>query len=256
LIIKKKRNIITKNSIGRLFRKYNLIEFKSPSDSLNYDTYVKTVGYACLYKASEKNVGEINMDDITLTFVRSAYPRKLMKQLAKDGFTVSNPYDGIYYIEREGCIPAQVVLAGKVGDKENVWLRSLSDKVGEDTAREMVSATQELENKGDKDNAEAVMQVSVKANVGIYDRIKEEKDMACEALRELFKPELEEATQKGIQKGRQEGIELGGNQMIYSLVQNGRLAPEDGAEELGISLRQLKANMTNTGFVYPKKSKN
>jgi predicted transposase YdaD len=78
----------------------------------------------------------------------------------------------------------------------------------------------------------------------------EEKDMACEALRELFKPELEEATQKG----RQEGIELGGNQMIYSLVQNGRLAPEDGAEELGISLRQLKANMTNTGFVYPKKS--
>jgi hypothetical protein len=39
--------------------------------------------------------------------------------------------------------------------------------------------------------------------------------------------------------------------MIYSLVQNGRLAPEDGAEELGISLRQLKANMTNTGFVYP-----
>jgi hypothetical protein len=256
LIIKKKRNIITKNSIGRLFRKYNLIEFKSPSDSLNYDTYVKTVGYACLYKASEKNVGEINMDDITLTFVRSAYPRKLMKQLAKDGFTVSNPYDGIYYIEREGCIPAQVVLAGKVGDKENVWLRSLSDKVGEDTAREMVSATQELENKGDKDNAEAVMQVSVKANVGIYDRIKEEKDMACEALRELFKPELEEATQKGIQKGRQEGIELGGNQMIYSLVQNGRLAPEDGAEELGISLRQLKVNMTNTGFVYPKKSKN
>jgi hypothetical protein len=248
LIIKKKRNIIIKNSIGKLFRKYNLIEFKSPSDSLNYDTYVKTVGYACLYKASEKNVGEIDMDDITLTFVRSAYPRKLMEQLAKDGFTVSNPYNGIYYIERDGCIPAQVVLSGKVGDKENVWLRSLSDKVGEDAAREMVSATQKLENKGDKDNAEAVLQVSVKANIGIYDKIKEERDMACEALRELFKPELEEATQKG----RQEGLEQG-NRMIYSLVQNGRLAPKDGAEELGISLKQLKANMINTGFVYPNK---
>jgi hypothetical protein len=175
-----------------------------------------------------------------------------MGQLERDGFTVSNPYEGIYYIEREGCIPAQVVLTGKVGDKENVWLRSLSDRVGEDVAREMVSATQKLENKGDKDNAEAVMQVSVKANVGVYDKIKEERDMACEALRELFKPELEEATQKG----RQEGIELGveqGNRMIYSLVQNGRLAPEDGAEELGISLGQLKANMTNTGFTYPKK---
>jgi hypothetical protein len=218
-----------------------LIEFKSPSDSLNYDTYVKTVGYACLYKASEKNVNEIDMNDITLTFVRSAYPRKLMEQLAKDGFTVSNPYNGIYYIERDGCIPAQVVLSGKVGDKENVWLRSLSDKVDEDAAREMVSATQKLKNKGDKDNAEAVLQVSVKANIGIYDKIKEERDMACEALRELFKPELEAA------------IEQGGNQMIYSLVQNGRLAPEEGAEELGISLKQLKANMTNTGYVYPNK---
>jgi hypothetical protein len=168
-----------------------------------------------------------------------------MGQLERDGFTVSNPYEGIYYIEREGCIPAQVVLTGKVGDKENVWLRSLSDRVGEDVAREMVSATQKLENKGDKDNAEAVMQVSVKANVGVYDKIKEERDMACEALRELFKPELEEATQKGIERG---------NRMIYSLIQNGRLAPEDGAEELGISLKQLKANMTNAGFTYPKKS--
>jgi hypothetical protein len=132
------------------------------------------------------------------------------------------------------------VLAGKVGDEENVWLRSLSDNVGEDTAREMVSATKKLENKGDKDNAEAVMQVSVKANVGIYGKIKEERDMACEALRELFKPELEEARQEGIEQG------------IYSLIQNGRLAPEDGAEELGISLKQLKANMINTGFTYPK----
>jgi hypothetical protein len=65
--------------------------------------------------------------------------------------------------------------------------------------------------------------------------------MACEALRELFKPELEEARQEGIEQG------------IYSLIQNGRLAPEDGAEELGISLKQLKANMINTGFAYPQK---
>jgi hypothetical protein len=242
LIIRKKSNIIIKNSIGKLFRKHNIIEFKSPKDSLNCDTYVKTVGYACLYKASEENVGEIDMDDITLTFVRSAYPRKLIGQLIRDGFSVSNPYEGIYYIEREGCIPAQVVLSGKVGDKENVWLRSLSDDVGEDVAREMVSATQKLENKGDKDNAEAVMQVSVKANVGIYGKIKEERDMACEALRELFKPELEEAIEHG-------------NRMIYSLVQDGDITPKLGAEKLGISLKQLKANMTNSGFNYPKKAR-
>jgi hypothetical protein len=261
LIIKKKRNIITKNSIGKLFRKYNLIEFKSPKDELNFDTYVKVMGYAYLYKAGEKHTGEIDINDITMTFVRSKYPKKLMAMLGEDGYTISNPYKGIYYIERDGFIPAQVVIADKVGDDDNVWLRSLSNNIGVDTAREMVSATQKLENKGDKDNAEAVMQVSVKANVGIYDRIKEEKDMACEALRELFKPELEEATQKGRQEGielgrtegRELGLEQGGNQMIYSLVQDGIITAEVGANKLGISLRKLKANMVNTGFVYPGK---
>jgi hypothetical protein len=68
--------------------------------------------------------------------------------------------------------------------------------------------------------------------------------MACEALRELFKPELEEARQEGIEQG---------NRMIYSLVQDGNITAEVGAEKLGISLKQLKANMTNTGFVYPNK---
>jgi hypothetical protein len=241
LIIKKKRNIITKNSIGKLFRKYNIIEFKSPKDELNFDTYVKVMGYAYLYKAGEKHTGEIDINDITITFVRSKYPKKLMAMLVEDGYTISNPYKGIYYIEHDGFIPAQVVISDKVADDDNVWLRSLSDNVGEDTAREMVSATQKLENKGDKDNAEAVLQVSVKANAGIYDRIKEEKDMACEALRELFKPELEEARQEG------------SSQMIYSLVQDGNITPKLGAEKLGISLKQLKANMTDTGFVYPNK---
>jgi hypothetical protein len=96
-----------------------------------------------------------------------------MAMLGEDGYTISNPYKGIYYIERDGFIPAQVVIADKVGDDDNVWLRSLSNNIGVDTAREMVSATQKLENKGDKDNAEAVLQVSVKANIGIYDKIKE-----------------------------------------------------------------------------------
>jgi hypothetical protein len=37
----------------------------------------------------------------------------------------------------------------------------------------MVSTTQKLENKGNKDNAEAVMQVSVRVNIGVYDKIKD-----------------------------------------------------------------------------------
>ena len=57
--------------------------------------------------------------------------------------------------------------------------------------------------------------------------------------------------QKGMQRGIQKGIQRGGNYMIYSLVQDGLISPETGADRLGISVKKLKANMMNTGYQYP-----
>lgn len=39
------------------------MEYKSPQDSMNVDTFVKVIGYACMYKASEVHVGDICLDD-------------------------------------------------------------------------------------------------------------------------------------------------------------------------------------------------
>ncbi|MGN0321178.1 MAG: Rpn family recombination-promoting nuclease/putative transposase [Lachnospira sp.] len=61
--------------------------------------------------------------------------------------------------------------------------------------------------------------------------------------------------QKGLQQGRSEGLIEGGNQMIYSLVQDGDLTPEKGAQRLGITVEKLKANMVTTGFKYPDNEK-
>lgn len=41
LIIKKKRNCILQNEIGKLFRTHNLVEYKSPDDELNFNTVLK-----------------------------------------------------------------------------------------------------------------------------------------------------------------------------------------------------------------------
>ena len=56
---------------------------------------------------------------------------------------------------------------------------------------------------------------------------------------------------RGMQRGIQKGIQRGGNYMIYSLVQDGLISPETGADRLGISVKKLKANMMNTGYQYP-----
>ncbi len=49
-VVKVKKDCKIKNEIGKIFRKHNIFEYKSPKDELNIDTFYKAVAYACLYK--------------------------------------------------------------------------------------------------------------------------------------------------------------------------------------------------------------
>ncbi len=46
--------------------------------------------------------------------------------------------------------------------------------------------------------------------------------------------------EQGIERGIEQGIEQGESETIIRLVANKKLAPEDGAEELGISVEEVK----------------
>ena len=62
---------------------------------------------------------------------------------------------------------------------------------------------------------------------------------------------IKEGIKQGLQKGIKEGISLGGNQMIYSLVEDESISMEKGAQKLGISVEKLRANMINAGYKCP-----
>ena len=49
LVIKKDGNVQIVNEIGKLFRGHNIMEYKSPKDELNIDTFYKAGAYAGLY---------------------------------------------------------------------------------------------------------------------------------------------------------------------------------------------------------------
>ena len=72
-----------------------------------------------------------------------------------------------------------------------------------------------------------------------YGKTREDITM-CEALKELMKDEIEAARKKALEEGREEGI----TEMIYSLVQEGDISPEKGAQKLGISVEQLNSDMS------------
>lgn len=70
-------------------KKYNVIEYKSPEDSMTIDDFYKTVGYACLYKGYGKTVNEIPLSELTVSLFREAYPRELFAMLMNNPASVS-----------------------------------------------------------------------------------------------------------------------------------------------------------------------
>ena len=81
LIIKKNAHVEIRKNIGRIFRKYNIIEYKSPKDYLSIDDYYKVYGYACFYKSDTDTVNQIKAEEITITFVCKNRPRELFLHL-------------------------------------------------------------------------------------------------------------------------------------------------------------------------------
>src|SRR5215469_5296497 len=54
LIIKKKKNVVLKKNIAQIFRAFNVVEYKSPTDRANIADYHKTHCYSRLYASLNK----------------------------------------------------------------------------------------------------------------------------------------------------------------------------------------------------------
>ncbi|MDR2116370.1 MAG: hypothetical protein LBP87_08310, partial [Planctomycetaceae bacterium] len=74
LIIKKNEDIEIKKNIARIFRKYNVIEYKSPHDYISIEDYDKTHVYSRFYAVNHG----VRTDDMSVTLVSTRKPRKLL----------------------------------------------------------------------------------------------------------------------------------------------------------------------------------
>ncbi len=203
LIIKKCSNDVIHKNIGRIFRRYNIIEYKSPTDYLSIDDFYKVYGYTCFYKSDSKLVDDIKITDMTITFVCKRYPEKLVNHLTKTrGLGIEKMGAGIYYICKE-VIPIQLLITSELSDDENLWLGSMRDDIQSLATIEKLSVEYSVHEQDDL--YKSMMNIIIRANIDIF---KEANNM-CEALRELFADELEEKMNKGIEIGRSEGMEIG-----------------------------------------------
>lgn len=237
LIIKKEGRKPIEKNLGRIFHKYNIMEYKSPDDYLSVDDFYKVYGYCCFYKADTEKTDAISIEELTISLVCAGIPRKLWKHLRiQRGYEIKRVESGIYYVIGDK-IPIQIIVTKELSVEENLWLRNLTNKMEKaEDAEKMI-----CEYRKHKENSlyQSVMNIIVQAN---REKFEEVKDM-CQALEELMKDEL--------QAKREEGKEIGKssvNELNRQLAKAGRIedivkAAEDEEyqdkllEEFGLQIR-------------------
>ena len=126
LVVKKVGKTRLSHPMARFYRRYNVIEFKGPTDYLAANDYYKGIALAYLYKALKHKV-LLDLDDFTLTFVSSArYPRGLFKmvRLRKDlRLEENSPVEGVHQICGEP-FPVQVVVLKDLAEAQDVYMFS------------------------------------------------------------------------------------------------------------------------------------
>lgn len=204
LIIKKVRDIAIEKNIGKRFRQHNIIEYKGPTDFLSLSDFYKVYGYTCFYQSdSEKSAG-IKPDELTITFVSSRYPCKLLKHLKKArGISTREIESGIYYLDGDE-FPMQLIVTKSLSQKTNLWLSSLKNDLQEEAEIEKIA--EEYEKHKESKLYQAVMDTIIRAN---WERMEEAKKKMCNAFRELFAKELEEGQRKSNEIAREEGRKAG-----------------------------------------------
>jgi len=252
-VVKVKRDCKIKNEIGKIFRKHNIFEYKSPMDELNIDTFYKAVAYACLYKVLPNHVNEIPAEEITITLIRDRKPVKLLGELEKSGYGYKKEAAGIYYVNG-AMFPMQIIESSELDVDMHVQLKALTNHLEESLMRQYLLQVSTFEGR-EKNLADIVLQVIVNSNMEKVREWKGSEQTMCEALRVLMKEELKEERVAGLREGRLEGQREGqreGQIRAYaSLVQDGIIPVEIGAEKAGMSVDDFTKEMKLAGYVTP-----
>ena len=238
LVVEKLDDVSIQNEIGHIFRRYNVIEYKSPGDGMTIDDFFKTVGYACIYKGLGETVDQIPIDQLTVSLFREGYPEELFRSLEKYGLKIKKEFDGVYYIEGL-LIPAQIVVTKELESGKHWSLKILSRNALEEDIRGFVEDAQNLTGPGERANVDAVLQVSVPAHYKLYEKMKRRYPEMCEAMRRLMQDEIADEVREAQRDGVAQGEMKKARETAITLAGMG-MPVEKIAEAVKVSLKMVE----------------
>ena len=222
-VVKKPDDLVIDNNIGRFFRKHNILEYKSPKDELNLETFYKVQAYALLYMISPANCdaygAPVCENDMTISIVRAAYPRELMKELKELGYTIREDIRNIYHVDG-AQFPIQIVITKPSSDAESsgkdekdiIWLNALTADISKDTYNDFLNNVNELDSRHSM-FAETIFAIVSDVNEEKIETWKEAHSMMNDAMKRIMAKELKESKDEGrsegLVEGRSEGLAEG-----------------------------------------------
>jgi len=145
MIIKKAEGVRIDKNIAGIFRGVNIVEYKSPSDYMSVQDFLKVYAYACLYASLEEDA---DITDMTLTVVASRHPRSVLEHLRDArGCAVEKKWPGVYIVSGDP-LPIQIIDSSELSAEENLWLKGLSDELEARDWRDMLAEMARLGKSG------------------------------------------------------------------------------------------------------------
>jgi hypothetical protein len=127
-----------------IFRKINILEYKTADDSLNERVLYKACGYAGLYIGTAEHEGDRPADQVTISIFRDVKNPEMFKRMEKDGTLIRDEVPGIYHVKGYTNLPFQIIITGELEGEGYAAYRALTEKAdAADVERIIVGIGQE-----------------------------------------------------------------------------------------------------------------
>lgn len=113
---------------------------------------------------------------MTVSLFRASVPKELLSQLSREGYIIEKQVPGIYYVNGL-LVPTQIVVTNQLNPQNHESLKVLSKNAQTDDIQRFTELSSAFTEPGDKEKADAVLQVSVAANRKKYDEVRRTSDM-------------------------------------------------------------------------------
>ena len=219
-------------SIFRIFRKVNIIEYKSHEDSLNEAVIYKTCGYAATYIGTAAHERGISRDQVTVTIFRAVKNARLFSSWEKAGRLVKTGIPGIYQVLGFFDLPFQIVITGELEGAEYAACRVIAAKVREADIQQVVNSSNRVADEGLKDYYRTILTLMAEKHYGLLSTVIRRTSMSTDALLDILKDDIDRIVDERLEQERKTSSE--------QLEQERRAASEQLEQERKTASEQLE----------------